>query len=1242
VAGTISTFPPVLAYEIAFNAPPNQATLPPYWTDQSARTKFPGSTQHGRQYELDTNPSGTWRAGLEDKDGALDPSNTGSANYPNVVPYRGCRIRAQTAPTANLLPRIIATGSALLNPATDTVGNYWYQTRTNGSLAQGLYLTAPASGQSTALAWTTPSGTSSANGILYAGVAPIGAPTGPAADCVQVTAGSQYTFSLYGSRASSADATVQVTLSINWYSVTGTLLSTSAGSVLTIPVVTSWARPTVTATAPAGAVWGRPSLAITSPASTTATNILYLTGWQMEQAAAATAWADPGPTYYIYSGMVERWPQAWTMTGTYGLVNIIGVDALAQLAQYTLPAPFVAEILALGPDFFYQLADPASATSCADTTGKRAAAPVENSPFGAGTVTFGSTVTSTNPGSAFVGTPGPVATFSNPASSGVQNACTFVSLHKTANTPGPPQSGGWTRIIAFRVPTTPSNTVMLWAAYPPGWLATNSSSCVINMNAAGAGYISCNVFNALGTGASTQFTNNYADGNWHLVTVSLSADGLTLTTSLDGTVRTAASAGDAHPTGITADVLGAAVQFGPNQYNDGISGDLAFAAQIPAALTSTQIANLYASWRTASQGESSGARIKRILTWVGYTGATAIDTGQTQQMGPATDLTGATALDACDAVALTEAGNVYASTGGALTFKSRASRYNQGTPQFVFGENTAAGEWPYESLTPDYDSTHLFNLAQVTHYASGQVATAADITSQSTYFPRILQRTINPLLYTEAVDASNYLIQQYRSARMRVSDLQLCPSAVPGLFAVCLQLEIGSRIRVMRRPPSLPGAASIQIDCFVESVAWDWDPATGRVEVHLQCSPADLATYWTLGALHTTLHAQAASGQNQASINALPDSAVNALSQSLPQGYQLVFEAGTVRQETMTLAATGIPANNPGYSSATLTFTSNFGFTHAAGTTVCEPLPVGYTDPTTWDASSVLGAVSTTLAAASSSGTNTITVGPLPDVKANAPASDWNTGDLLWIGAGTAAFEGRNLLHPNIATAGEGALPLAAGASGTPLGLAGDVGTPTVAASGTAFQGANVWQVSVAGGVVPTKGLLYILKVPVTAGLAYTASEYTRSATTGANPTVQSYLQFRDATGTSLAQTNSSGVVLTGSPTATWTRMTVTATAPAGTVWAQVGLLLTATAPAGAWTWQADGLQLEQAASASTFQACPQVLSVAAAVPGYSSCVITLAANLANNHVAGESVTDPLPAGDTAASQIAATTRVSY
>ncbi|HET9171339.1 MAG TPA: hypothetical protein VFN97_18010, partial [Actinospica sp.] len=154
--------------------------------------------------------------------------------------------------------------------------------------------------------------------------------------------------------------------------------------------------------------------------------------------------------------------------------------------------------------------------------------------------------------------------------------------------------------------------------------------------------------------------------------------------------------------------------------------------------------------------------------------------------------------------------------------------------------------------------------------------------------------------------------------------------------------------------------------------------------------------------------------------------------------------------------------------------------------------------------------------------------------------------------------------------------------------------------------------------------------------------------TTGANPQVHIYLDFLDGQDNGLGSVAGPTTTLTGSPTASWTRKSTAGTAPAGTVWAQVGLVLDV-APSSAWSLQADGLQYEQNNSARSYQTCPQIASVqATGVFGNGNATspggtfINLAQPLVNNHAVGEYVCDLLPPGATSPLSYPGTARLAY
>jgi hypothetical protein len=1163
---------PAIFYEFSFNADPNQATIPPLWTDLSSRVQYGWTLERGRQYELDINEAALWKVELANTDGALDPGNTASPYAPNILPYRPCRIRvvlgnnllppdvasagewsplaagpapantgvtafgngiatiasvgasayqgtrvwattvpaatpgadlldfavptvtagqtytftAQTqattsgqnpatyvaigwvgtggtvlsttsgspstltggagtwtqltvtgtapagtvaallrvvttttpsapstvwcdglqleargyatrwqmpwAPGVNLLPRNIATGTETM-AATDSASNWFYPN--TGTVAQAVNLAAAPSGQTTALAWSAPAGSTSLY-ALYLGVNQAQT-IGPVGDCVQVTPGQSYTTSMYLTR-SGPDATVNMGVTMQFFNSAGVSVGTAGGGSTTVPT-SGWVRATASGTAPAGAAWARPFLTFTT-ATITGTEVIKATGLQVEAAASASTWADPGPATFLFTGLVERFPRTWSdLNSTYGTSRLQCVDATAALSQLPLAAPFINEVLLMGPNFFYQLADAAGSTACADSAARRVSAPIENSPYGVGSLTLGSSVTSNTAGSAFTGTQGPVATFNNnPGSNPSQQPETFISLHKTTVTAGPPNSGPWTRMIAFRA-----------SAIPPsggGYTIWNSSSvnnlpgsCSFSIsNTTGALFVSYHD----GAGAHLSYIggSSICDGNWHLIGMSVNPTSGAGSVWLDG-VQVSTGTGLSTPGFMPVDTVGAYAIPPLSIYQQGFVGDIAFATEFSFVLSSTQWSTLYNSWRSASTGESSGARYGRVLSWIGWTGPTSIASGSTQSMGPATDLTGLTPLDALNAIAATENGDSYVSASGVLTFSARSALYGVRTPQVVFGENLPsgnAGEWPTEIGSLDFDPAHLANITQVTQYG-GSLYTGLDATSIRRYYSRLYQRTINTTSGAEAQDAANYLTGQLKDPKQRANVIRMHPSAIIGLFPVLAQVDKNVRMRLMKRPN---GAPATQLDGFIQRIAWTCSPESDFY-VEYQASPADLVNYWRIAAMHTTLASQANSGQNLAVINALPDAARNMLAQSMPTSLVLWFEPGTSRFEAVTVQT--VPTTVVGYSTATLTMAANLAFTHPAGSVVCEPLPTGYTDPTGWDSSSVLAGSYAQILSGGASGTNSVTVGPLVDSARNSFGQTWNTGDTVVVSQGGAAVE---------------------------------------------------------------------------------------------------------------------------------------------------------------------------------------------------------------------------------------------
>lgn len=85
------------------------------FTDLTPRLQKAWSVRRGKQFELDQVQPGEFHGEWANKDGYLDPTDTASPLSPNVLPYRGVRLRAQYPSSYNLLNGDVATGTEVDN-----------------------------------------------------------------------------------------------------------------------------------------------------------------------------------------------------------------------------------------------------------------------------------------------------------------------------------------------------------------------------------------------------------------------------------------------------------------------------------------------------------------------------------------------------------------------------------------------------------------------------------------------------------------------------------------------------------------------------------------------------------------------------------------------------------------------------------------------------------------------------------------------------------------------------------------------------------------------------------------------------------------------------------------------------------------------------------------------------------------------------------------------------------------------
>ncbi|MFJ2399863.1 hypothetical protein ACIOUE_01065 [Streptomyces xanthochromogenes] len=926
----------------------------PYWTttavspwdrfvEVTPRTLGRTGIQRGRQYELDQVRAGEVSATLGNTDGALDPLNTAGPYYGHVAPYQPYRKRAMWPPSANISNRALATGGDL--------GGYAVGATLRDSVAVVFSDTDP-----------TGTGTVTASATAWQGsnVVQFSVPsstTAPTKICRSpqpaVLPGQPYTLQMQ-IRNVTPSTTLQVKAGIGWYLSTNASPATSFtyGSTVTLTgsATAAWTQVTVTATAPTGVMGIEPAVAVAATAGAACS--VQIDGWQLEKGTSASTWVSPGVWYPMFEGYMERLPSSWSLKETYGIVQPTVVDAFALLSQKQLSDPLTQEINSHNPRFLYKLDDPQGSGGASDATGNNPQAQLAVSKYGPGSLVFGTQVTATNATTGvYTGSSGTVATLDNPSpGTNIIAGATYLKL-TSAGIAGPADPTQWIRTLAFRYTgPLPSSGAYMWSCMDAQRTSGNPSGSKIFLYLDTTGFPNVWIQGTAGAGAIYSFGGgtNCVDGNWHFLIFGYNLATQQVLASQDGNLSAFYGSVPTTytPTGLISDSLGGfvdATNGGGTILN--YKGDLSFAAEFSdwngiAGNSGAGITALYTAWKNSFAGDSSDARYARILKYAGWTASTSIQTGLTTSMGAAA-FGGQDALSALQAVVDTENGSHFVDRTGAIVFKARSARYNALTPAYVFGENS--GEYPYEDVTLDYDPTRLANQVTVTQQATSQTFAAQDTASISQYFPRTMARTVNSSNAAECQDAANYLLSRYRQPAVRVSSIKFHPSAYPALWPVLLGLELGTRVRVMRRPF---GAPAIAIDCFVESIQWDLSDQNDAW-CTLQCSPVDLTPYGPFAAWHTTLKTSVASGVTSITINNSADN-TNPLAAQLAAGTQILLGQNTANQETVTVLSVG--ATSTGWTSAVLTLTAATTKAHTAGDLINEVLPAGTTDPTTWDA----------------------------------------------------------------------------------------------------------------------------------------------------------------------------------------------------------------------------------------------------------------------------------------------------
>jgi hypothetical protein len=361
----------------------------------------------------------------------------------------------------------------------------------------------------------------------------------------------------------------------------------------------------------------------------------------------------------------------------------------------------------------------------------------------------------------------------------------------------------------------------------------------------------------------------------------------------------------------------------------------------------------------AFAGYKGKDQIGFLAEWAGVApvGGDALDG---QPLGQVRDTDGSSALDALRAITGDYLGRIFMGKDGSLVWQS--VHHGMASP-ITWTLGGQSGEQPYTGSPGfDFDPTYVYNDVQVQRpdtrgvaqqaTATKALARAVDTVSAGEYFQRVLQVDSNVQSDADAAGLAGYLLNGYAQPDMRVRTVRFDPSANPALWPFILGAELGDTVVLNHRAIGRP---DLHVTLSIQSIDHEVDAQAGSWVTDMELSP--WTRDWVLAAMHTTLTAAVAVGATSISLAPLPDSGTNPAEASLGVGTTLTIAPGTANAETVTVASVAsVPTPRvTGYTSITVGLTAATTKAHSAGDVVCDPLPSGVTDPTTWDAWSVLG-----------------------------------------------------------------------------------------------------------------------------------------------------------------------------------------------------------------------------------------------------------------------------------------------
>jgi hypothetical protein len=832
-------------------APAN--SIPASFGTAIANRTYSFSTRRGRTYELGRIEAGECNLTVNNSDGLFDPSNTSSAFYPNVLPYKPIEIACAYPLTGNILndtnlAPVVPEGSPS-TPAKVRTSVGANDSNFELGVVSNWYST---SGNISALTGNPHSGTYSLQ---------IQTTTSALLD-IPVVSGQKITISYWVYCATTSNVYTAVydgalpVATVNPFVLgSSPLAGYLAGSGASYTANSTYTQKVITVTPQTNRI----VLVIGNNNSPNA--IIYIDDVQVEFGATASTYTTTGPKIYnLFSGFVERYPQTYQAPNR-GQSNLLATDALGSMSQVSLNSLYASYLLqdANQALYYYPCNENDKSTAAFNQSvysqpnltyvqllkGGGTGSGSGSSVFGVGAADYQLLLKGMNT----TGAQGNVGTGTSGAPVGTFLGTTGLTDLVFSSTPL--TFSFWYYAGASDAVSAPFTDSTIFAT------TDNSGTYLLQWRINATGYLTLVASKIIGDGVATETILYTATTSAGLVTANkayyckfgVSKSGGTLSwsfyvsngTNQESSSGTSSPSGWASVSGLSAIYIGA-----PCLNNDGVVGHLAIQRGSTSGLTYQNI-GFFGQLTGSSTPEQTGTRFSNMMKY--FSGFNyvpfASDLGRSQMQ--AFTPTNTNFVDYAQSIADTESGTWFIDGGGFVNFDNRWDKLQKITPSVIFGDS--AGEVPYAGgdLVVNYDPTYIYNDVEISRNG-GVTANAVDSNSVFNYFPRSYTKTLYNNADSEAVDTANFILSRYKDAHLRPEQIKLTPARNPSIWASVLGLEVSDYVRVNKRPL---GSASISIDCFIERIEHHFDAQTGDWEVVVTLSPA-VATYWNLGAMQAT------------------------------------------------------------------------------------------------------------------------------------------------------------------------------------------------------------------------------------------------------------------------------------------------------------------------------------------------------------------------------------------------------